>query len=339
MLYIYDYELKAASLRDRHAGITDSKKIGYMKTLAIKVDNISKSFRKMKAIDSLSFEVEKAQSFGLLGPNGAGKTTMMNIIYGKTRRDDPKPGQIKVFGYDPLNNELEIKYLAGIVPQENNLDVELSVIQNLLIYAKFYGLGKKEVLPRIEYLLDFMELSNKKNAKIRELSGGMQRRLILVRALIHSPKLLILDEPTTGLDPQARHLIWDKLHMLKQEGVTILITTHYMEEAFHLCDNLIIMHNGKKVLEGNPAALVQGNMEPYVLEIFKQEATEKVNPPPGVRMEKTFSRMLIYSNNISTLENISALFKPGDFFLRNSNLEDLFLKTTGRNLNERPNRN
>ncbi|MFC1858748.1 ABC transporter ATP-binding protein [Thermodesulfobacteriota bacterium] len=309
-----------------------------MKTLAIKVDNTSKSFRKIKAIDSLSFEVEKAQSFGLLGPNGAGKTTMMNIIYGKTRRDDPQPGQINVFGYDPLNNELEIKYLAGIVPQENNLDIELSVVQNLLIYSKFYGLGKRDVMPRIEYLLDFMELSDKKEAKIKELSGGMQRRLILVRALIHSPKLLILDEPTTGLDPQVRHLIWDKLHMLKQEGVTILITTHYMEEAFQLCDNLIIMHNGKKVLEGNPAALVQENMEPYVLEIFKRAATEKVNPPPDVRMEKTFSRMLVYSYNIKALENISAVFQPGDFYIRQSNLEDLFLKTTGRNLNEQSNR-
>lgn len=305
-----------------------------MKQLAIKIENVTKTFKALRAVNDLSFEVEAASCFGLLGPNGAGKSTMMNMIYGKTLRDGDGKGQISVFGHDPEENVLAIKFLSGIVPQDNNLDIELSVLQNLLIYSKFYGLKKREALPRIEYLLEFMELFEKKESKIKALSGGMQRRLVIARALINSPKLLILDEPTTGLDPQVRQLIWDKLRMLKSEGVTVLLCTHYMEEAFQLCDRLIILHGGEKVLEGNPAGLIRAHIEPWVLEVIGVEAFSENTLPPVVRMEKTYSRILLYSEDLTALKAIRSELPTGECFLRQSNLEDLFLKTTGRKLNE-----
>jgi lipooligosaccharide transport system ATP-binding protein len=305
-----------------------------MKQLAIKVENVTKTFKAIRAVNALSFEVEAAKCFGLLGPNGAGKSTMMNMIYGKTRRDGDGGGRINVFGHDPEANELAIKFLSGIVPQENNLDIELSVLQNLLIYSRFYGLKKREALPRIEYLLDFLELGEKKDSKIRVLSGGMQRRLVIARALINSPKLLILDEPTTGLDPQVRQLIWDKLRRLQEEGVTILLCTHYMEEAFQICDQLIILHGGEKVMEGNPANLLREHMEPWVLEVLGAETISGKQWPATIRLEKTYSRVLLYSENLAALKGIRSELPTGECFLRQSNLEDLFLKTTGRKLSE-----
>ena len=305
-----------------------------MKEAAVSVKNISKSYKSLKAVSNLSFEVQKSECFGILGPNGAGKTTMTKMLIGKTLRDNPKDSEIKVFGYDPRHNELDIKYVSGIVPQEDNLDAELSVIQNLLIYSKFYNINKKTALERIEYLLDFLELTNKKNAKIRWLSGGMKRRLVIVRALINNPKLLILDEPTTGLDPQVRHIIWDKLRLLKNQGVTILITTHYMEEAFQLADKIIMMYNGEKVLEGNPAGLIEENIEKYVLEIIKNQKENQLKEIKNIRVDKSENRTFIFSNELGALEKISRAFSPGDFYLRQSNLEDLFLKVTGRELNE-----
>lgn len=305
-----------------------------MRQLAIKIENVSKTFKAIRAVNALSFEVEAARCFGLLGPNGAGKSTMMNMIYGKTRRDGNGEGRINVFGYDPEENVLAIKFLSGIVPQENNLDIELSVLQNLLIYSRFYGLKRRDALPRIEYLLDFMELGEKKDSRIKVLSGGMQRRLVIARALINSPKLLILDEPTTGLDPQVRQLIWDKLRMLKEEGVTILLCTHYMEEAFQICDQLIILHGGGKVMEGNPAGLIREHMEPWVLEVMGAETFSGIELAEAVRIEKTYSRILLYSNDLAALKGIRSDLPPGECFLRQSNLEDLFLKTTGRKLNE-----
>ncbi|MBN2443979.1 MAG: ABC transporter ATP-binding protein [Spirochaetales bacterium] len=305
-----------------------------MNNSAIKIDNVSKTYGSLCALKGLSFLVPKATCFGLLGPNGAGKTTMMKILYGKAFRDSHPGGSISIYGYDPKKNELEIKYISGIVPQENNLDEELNVVQNLYIYAKFYGLKRKLVQERIEYLLDFMELSNKKKVPIKELSGGMKRRLIIARALINNPRILILDEPTTGLDPQVRHLIWDKLRMLKKEGVTILLTTHYMEEAHQLCDNLIIMHLGEKILEGSPDILIRNNIENYVLEIYDKENGNIGIGKNDVRKEVAANRLLFYSDTFSFLEEISGLCKPGEYYLRQSNLEDVFLKNTGRNLNE-----
>jgi len=215
----------------------------------ITASDVHKSYGDVKAVKGLNFVLESATCLGFLGPNGAGKTTMMNLVYGHSQRDLRPPGTLRVFGYDPAHSELEIKYLSGVVPQENNLDVELNVRRNLLIYSKFYGIRRAEADSRIDTLLDFMELSDKKKSKIKELSGGMKRRLIIARALLNNPKLLILDEPTTGLDPQVRHLIWNKIRQLKSNGTTILLTTHYMEEAFQIADVIIIMNQGEKVIE------------------------------------------------------------------------------------------
>ena len=212
--------------------------------MVINVRNISKSFGKILAVRDLSFSVESGGCFGFLGPNGAGKTTVMKIIYGKCTRDKNPDSRMDIFGYDPATNELAIKYLSGVVQQEDNLDDELNVIQNLMIYSHFYNMPVKDARGRIEYLLDFLELTEKSKSKIKDLSGGMKRRLVIARALLNSPRLLILDEPTTGLDPQVRHLIWDKIRQLQKKDTTVLLTTHYMEEAFQLCDRLLIMHKG-----------------------------------------------------------------------------------------------
>ncbi len=305
-----------------------------MDEAAIRVREVRKSYRDVEAVRGLSFTVRRSESFGLLGPNGAGKTTMVKMLFGKVRRDDPQPGQIEVFGYDPRDSELEIKFLSGIVPQEDNLDVEVSVVQNLLIYARFYGLRPQQVMPRVEELLEFMELSDKRKSKIRELSGGMKRRLLIARALINSPRLLILDEPTTGLDPQVRNLIWDKLRSLQREGTTIILTTHYMEEAFQLCDRLIIMNEGQKLIEGRPPELVRENIERYVLEVFNPEWGKRLETPREVRRDGSESRVLLYSEESRPLERLTRGLGPGEFMLRQSTLEDVFLKITGRQLHE-----
>ncbi len=299
---------------------------------AVTLENISKRYREVQAVKNLGFSIAPSTCFGILGPNGAGKTTTMKILTGKAIRD--RNGRINIFGYDPEVNELEIKYISGIVPQENNLDEELNVRDNLLVYSKFYGMKRKLASNKIDELLEFMELSGKKKAKVRHLSGGMKRRLVIVRALLNNPRLLILDEPTTGLDPQVRHTIWDKLRILKKEGVTIILTTHYMEEAFQLCDRLIMMNCGEKVLEGCPAKLIRDNIEKYVLEVLNPDSFKKIKPGAGIRIDKTENRIFIYSDSIRPLENISGKIKPGDFYMRQSNLEDLFLNVTGRKLDE-----
>ncbi len=272
----------------------------------IQVHNISKSFGKLCAVNDLSFEVEEGTCFGLLGPNGAGKTTMMKMIYGRSSRDDHDGGVIDVLGYDPARDELAIKYLSGVVPQENNLDDELNVIQNLMIYSKFYGLPGKVARERIEVLLEFLELSEKIESPIKELSGGMQRRLVIARALLNNPKLLILDEPTTGLDPQVRHLIWDKLRQLRAQGTTILLTTHYMEEAFQICDTVLIMDKGRKILEDSPQRLLRENIEAYVLEVPIANGTPGLGEsdlPNGVRLDRTDATMRLYAQDIDQLKS------------------------------------
>jgi len=253
------------------------------------------------------------------------------MLYNKTERTS---GSIEVLGYDPARNELEIKFLSGIVPQDDNLDVDLDVMTNLQVYSKFYGLGTKASNARIDELLGFLELGDKRRAKIRELSGGMRRRLIIARSLLNDPKLLILDEPTTGLDPQVRHLIWDKLRQLKKQGLTLMLTTHYMEEAFQLCDRLSIVDHGLKVLEGRPIDLVKGNIEAYVLEIIQREASAALKYDGSARRETVQDRTLFFSDSAAELETIAAGLNAGDFYLRQSNLEDVFLKTTGRSLDD-----
>ena len=301
----------------------------------IAVRHVYKSYGRLKAVHDLNFAVASSTCFGFLGPNGAGKTTMMKMIYGKCMRDLNASSGINVFGLDPQTHELDIKFLSGVVPQEDNLDEELNVVQNLQVYSKFYGMKKHEAIERIDYLLDFFELNEKRKAKIRELSGGMQRRLVIARALLHRPKLLILDEPTTGLDPQVRHLIWDKLRQLKKEGLTILLPTHYMEEAFQLCDTILIMDKGKKIMEGSPKTLLAENIENYVLELHDDADAKLLESSISdiVRMDQANQRSVLYSNDLDALKNLTDQLSHTNYYLRQSNLEDLFLKLTGRALN------
>ena len=309
-----------------------------METSVIQVQNVSKTFGALRAVDNLSFEVPEKTCFGFLGPNGAGKTTMMKMLYARALRDAGRDSRIDVFGYDPAGQELHIKYLSGVVPQEDNLDEELNVIQNLLLFARFYNMPPAKARQRAEELLDFLELTEKKTSQIRNLSGGMKRRLVIARALLNQPRLLILDEPTTGLDPQVRHVIWDKLRQLKKQGTTLLLTTHYMEEAFALCDTILILHQGQKVLQGSPKELLAEYIEQYVLELTDSETdpdTLRNRLPARVRIDASGQTIRFYSNDIEALKSVADQLPVGQYYLRQSNLEDVFLKTTGRTLNEK----
>lgn len=289
-------------------------------------------------MENLSFDVFSNSCFGFLGPNGAGKTTLMKMIYGRCRRTVNADGMMDIFGYDPAGNELSIKYLCGVVPQEDNLDEELNVIQNLKLFARFYDVPAPEAIQRIEALLEFLELAEKRTSLIRELSGGMKRRLVIARALLNQPKLLILDEPTTGLDPQVRHLIWDKLRQLKNQGTTLLLTTHYMEEAFQLCDRLMIMHKGQNIMQGGPKELLKEHIESYVLELTDADASEeflKRPLPSDIRKDSAGQTVRFYSNEIDSLKTVADNILTGQYYLRQSTLEDVFLKATGRMLNDR----
>jgi lipooligosaccharide transport system ATP-binding protein len=313
----------------------------------IVAQDVTKWYGALKAVDGLSFEVKPGTCFGLLGPNGAGKSTMMKMIYGKVRRNLEMGGILTVFGYDPNHDALSIKALTGLVPQEDILDSELDVLTNMLLYTKFYGLAKKTALTRIRSLLEFMELDGKAHARIRELSGGMKRRLVLARSLLNEPRLLILDEPTNGLDPQVRHLIWDRLHQLRASGTTILLSTHYMDEAYQLCDELIIMDKGKAILRGNPRELVGNTIERYALQVFNLQVfglqvfstsapntIRKETIGKKVRIEEAGGMIYIYADDIRDLEGIAGLLTSRDYVLRQTNLEDLFLRATGKGLND-----
>ncbi|MEJ2662586.1 MAG: ATP-binding cassette domain-containing protein [Spirochaetia bacterium] len=300
----------------------------------INVEHAYKTYDSLQAVTDLSFAVDQGRCFAFLGPNGAGKTTMMKMLYAKARRD-PRPETVmQVFGYDPQYQELAIKNLCGVVPQDDNLDVELDVRQNLRIFSRFYDMSAVRAQERIASLLDFMELGDKKRSPIRELSGGMKRRLIIARALLNEPRLLILDEPTTGLDPQVRQLIWDKIRSLQKSNVTVLLTTHYMEEAYQLADTILIIDKGIKVLEGNPHTLLDEYIESHVIEILDKTRTAGLPAPllRKARKEESGERMLFYSEQIDVIHGIADKLPRGSFFIRQTNLEDLFLKITGRKL-------
>jgi lipooligosaccharide transport system ATP-binding protein len=307
-------------------------------TQIITVEKLNKSFRDVQAVQNLSFSVEAGNCYGFSGPNGAGKSTAMKIIYGKCTRDENPQTKVNIFGFDPAKDELSIKFLSGVVQQEDNLDEELDVVQNLMIYSKFYNINTSQAKQRIEYLLDFFELLEKSNSKIRELSGGMKRRLVIARALLNQPKLLILDEPTTGLDPQVRHLIWDKIRQLQKQNTTVLLTTHYMEEAFQLCNNILIMHKGRKILEGKPSKLLDENIEKFVLEILNVEHISKEccqKAHESIRIEDSPGVMRFYSNDINDLKHFADnCMESGNYLIRQTNLEDVFLHATGRQLND-----
>ena len=307
---------------------------------AIEVDRIFKTYPDgTAAVNDVSFRIPEGTCFGFLGPNGAGKTTLMKMLYGMVRRDRKEETRVSVFGFDPVHDELAIKHLAGVVPQDNNLDAEVNVFANLFTYSKFYGLSSKEARPRIAELLDFMELKEKSKAKINDLSGGMKRRLVIARALLNRPRLLILDEPTTGLDPQVRQVIWDKVRSLKKEGVTVLLTTHYMEEAYQIADSIIIMDKGTRVIEGAPRALLSKGIESWVMEVLDPETmgTETFSEGrlgPGVRREDGDSRAQFFSDHLEILRELASHLPSGATHVRPTNLEDLFLRATGRQLNE-----
>lgn len=314
--------------------------LAFMAKNAIEVDRIFKTYADgTAAVNDVSFRIPEGTCFGFLGPNGAGKTTLMKMLYGMVRRDRRDETRVSVFGFDPARDELAIKHLAGVVPQDNNLDAEVNVFANLFIYSKFYGLSSSEARPRIAELLDYMELKEKAKAKVNDLSGGMKRRLVIARALLNRPRLLILDEPTTGLDPQVRQVIWDKVRALKKEGVTVLLTTHYMEEAYQIADAIIIMDKGARVIEGAPRELLAKGIESWVMEVLDPETmgaegfSEGILGP-GVRREDGNARAQFFSDHPEALRELAARLPSGATHVRPTNLEDLFLRATGRQLND-----
>ena len=303
----------------------------------ISARGLTKKFGDLVAVDGIDFDVTKGESFGLLGPNGAGKSTVMRMIGATSQRDS---GQLTILGKDPDKNGPQIRAHLGVVPQQDNLDTELSVIENLYIYGRYFGLPRKFVKGKIEELVAFAQLEEKRNAKVQSLSGGMKRRLTIARALVSEPEILMLDEPTTGLDPQARHILWDRLFRLKEQGVTLVITTHFMDEVEQLCDRLIVMDKGKIMAEGSPASLIKDYSTKEVLEVRfgsdrNQEVADKLRSMCQ-RIEELPDRVLMYTEDgESLLEQIYASgLHPKTSLVRRSSLEDVFLRLTGRTLIE-----
>jgi len=303
----------------------------------IQVTNLVKNFGSFTAVNGISFSVKQGESFGLLGPNGAGKSSTMRIIGATSQRTS---GDVKILGKDPELHGPQIRAHLGVVPQQDNLDEELTCAENLYIYGRYFGLPKRLVTEKLDELLEFAQLIDKKNAKVNSLSGGMKRRLTIARALVSDPDILMLDEPTTGLDPQARHILWDRLFRLKEKGVTLLITTHHMDEAEQLCDRLIVMDNGKIMAEGSPAGLIKEYSSKEVLEVRfgsdrNAQMVEKLNNLSD-RLEVLPDRLLMYTESgEELLAKISALnIHPNTSLVRRSSLEDVFLRLTGRTLIE-----
>jgi lipooligosaccharide transport system ATP-binding protein len=300
--------------------------------------DLRKRYGDFEAVGGVDFEVFGGECFGFLGPNGAGKTTTMKMIYGAVV---PTGGELSVAGLDVYRNEREIKRRIGVVPQENNLDDELEVRENLLIYGRYYDLPKKTVMRRTDELLDFVQLSDKVNARVEELSGGMKRRLLIARALINNPEIVVLDEPTTGLDPQARHLVWDRLRALTAEGKTLVLTTHYMEEAARLCDRLVIMEGGGIIVGGTPKDLVEEHVSPQVLEFHAgPDVLERLLPlvePVADAVERTGDEvLLVYTEDADALVGRvhESDVEVANTVYRHAGLEDVFLRLTGRSLVE-----
>lgn len=301
----------------------------------ITAKGLRKEFGEFVAVDGIDFEVKQGEAFGLLGPNGAGKSTTMRMIASTSKRTG---GELQILGKDPNTNGPEIRAHLGVVPQQDNLDRELKVWENLYIYGRYFGLARKFLKTKINDLIAFAQLEEKRNSKTEELSGGMKRRLTIARALVNDPEILMLDEPTTGLDPQARHVLWDRLFRLKEQGVTLVITTHYMDEAEQLCDRLVVMDKGKIMAEGSPAELIKKYSSKEVLEVrfgsSQNKTASKKLEGLGERMEVLPDRILIYAENgEKVLEKIIKLgLNPITSLVRRSSLEDVFLRLTGRSL-------
>lgn len=296
--------------------------------------SLTKQFGDFKAVNGVNLKVQRGECFGLLGPNGAGKSTFINMLYGLAPKSS---GELSVFGLDPDKNAREIKKRLGVVTQDNALDESLSVIENMMIYAAFIGIPRSQRRSRVDELLGYMNLSHKKEARIQALSGGMKRRLVFVRALLGKPELLILDEPTTGLDPAVRHLLWGKVKELKNLGTTIVLTTHYMHEAEVLCDRLVIFNQGQVVSEGSPREMIEEHTPGYVgiySPADKLKIHELVKNQNGYLLHEDSSGLYLRTQTLDQLTRIHKDFQLAPLQIRPANLEDVFLKLTGQELSQ-----
>jgi lipooligosaccharide transport system ATP-binding protein len=298
----------------------------------IKAEGLTKKYDNFLAVDHIDFEVYRGECVGFLGPNGAGKTTTVRMMYCFLM---PTAGELTVAGLSVKSNCREIKALIGVAPQEDNLDPDFTVLKNLTVYCRYFDIPKEEAIKRAEEQLKFFQLEEKRDVTILALSTGMKRRLIFARALLNQPQILILDEPTTGLDPQARHLVWDEVRYLKKQQVTIILTTHYMDEAQILCDRILIVDHGKIIEQGTPAELIKKHVGEEVLEL---DYDEKMIPLlkeafPQSRMERIGDRIQIFTDQPhGVFEGFLQQHKLQNVSIRNANLEDVFLKLTGRGL-------
>ncbi len=305
----------------------------------IRARKLTKSFGNFTAVDGIDFELtRRGEAFGFLGPNGAGKSSTMRMIGCVS---PPSGGELTILGLDPVRDGPRIRARLGVVPQEDTLDLELTVQENLLIYGRYFGLPRDVIRERTVRLLDFVQLSDRAGDEVEPLSGGMKRRLTIARSLINEPEILLLDEPTTGLDPQARHVVWDRLFRLKQQGVTLVLTTHYMDEAEQLCDRLVVMDRGKIAAEGSPRQLIEQYSTPEVLELRfdpadHEQAAGKVGDAGAQRTEVLADRILLYvRNGDEALAAVRGLgLEPQTSLVRRSTLEDVFLRLTGRRLED-----
>jgi lipooligosaccharide transport system ATP-binding protein len=301
----------------------------------ISAQGLVKQFGRLRAVDAIDFDVNRGEAFGFLGPNGAGKSSTMRMIACVSPRS---AGELTVLGLDPDRHGPEIRGRLGVVPQEDNLDPELSVRENLYVYGRYFDLPRQKLRERIEQLLAFTQLTERGDDRVEPLSGGMKRRLTIARSLINDPDLLLLDEPTTGLDPQARHVLWDRLYRLKADGVTLVLTTHYMDEAEQLCDRLVVMDQGRIAAEGSPRELIGRYSSREVVELRfaageSERMADKVSDL-GEPMEVLPDRILLYSDDGD--ETAAAVDRreldPLSMLVRRSTLEDVFLHLTGRHL-------
>ena len=295
--------------------------------LAIEASQVVKSYGDLTAVDGISFNVGYGEAFGLLGPNGAGKSTLMRMIY---CRSPLTSGTLRVVGHDVRDEARTIRGRVGIVPQENNLDPDITVRENLLVYARYFRIASREAEERADRLIGFVELEEKRDVRIDALSGGMKRRLMIARALINDPTILVLDEPTTGLDPHVRLAIWDKLRVLRQQGLTIILSTHYMDEAEKLCDRLMIMDHGHILVSGQPRQLIEEYALKTVLEVRGVAERELHAGGPGVIAERHGASHHYYAATVDQLAPLIREFKTCETYLRPSNLEDVFMRLTDR---------
>ncbi|MCU1525333.1 MAG: multidrug transporter ATPase [Microbacteriaceae bacterium] len=308
-----------------------------MSAPVITANLLTKKYKEVAAVDGISFEVAPGESFGLLGPNGAGKSTTMRMVGAVSTRTS---GDLSILGLDPNDHGPEVRSQLGVVPQQDNLDMELRVRDNLIVYGRYFGIPNKTAGKKADELLEFAQLSDRAKAKVDDLSGGMKRRLTIARSLMNEPRILLLDEPTTGLDPQARHILWDRLFRLKEQGTTLVLTTHYMDEAEQLCDRLVVVDKGTIMAEGAPAALIRQYSTREVVEVRfgsdrNAEVAERIRGI-GERIEVLPDRILIYSENgEAELQKITEMgLEPITSLVRRSSLEDVFLRLTGRSLIE-----